>query len=150
MVAEAICDDVMAHAAAPNTGSVILEAAGLTKQFVVHGHTNVVLDGFGCSVKAGGFVSIVGPSGCGKSTLLKLMAGLEAPSAGEARFKGERVIGPPEGVIYVFQQYTKSIFPWRTVLENVAFGLEHRRGLSGAQRRDRCHEYLRLVGLEGY
>jgi ABC-type lipoprotein export system ATPase subunit len=57
---------------------------------------------------------------------------------------------PPKGVIYVFQQYNKSIFPWRTVLENVGFGLEHQDGLSRASRREQCQEYIRLVGLEGY
>ena len=128
----------------------ILEAAGIDKRFVVQGRTHTVFEGFDFAVEAGSFVSIVGPSGCGKSTLLKLMAELEVAGGGEVRFKERRVQQPPGGVIYVFQQYTKSIFPWRTVLENVAFGLEHQRRLDAAARRDLCREYLRLVGLDGY
>ena len=128
----------------------ILQAVGIEKRFLVQGQTNVVFDAFDFAVEAGSFVSIVGPSGCGKSTLLKLMAGLDNASGGEVIFKQERVREPPKGVIYVFQQYTKSIFPWRTVAENVAFGLEHQRGLDAAARRQRCEEYIRLVGLHGY
>jgi NitT/TauT family transport system ATP-binding protein len=128
----------------------ILEAAGIVKRFVVHGHSNAVFDAFDLAVESGSFVSIVGPSGCGKSTLLKLMAGLERASDGEVRFKRRPVEAPPSGVIYVFQQYTKSIFPWRTAIENVAFGLEHKRSIGGAERVQLCHEYIRLVGLAGY
>jgi len=128
----------------------VLEAAAIEKRFTVQGRTTAVFDAFDFVVEEGSFVSIVGPSGCGKSTLLKLMAGLEASSGGEILFKGRRVRQPPTGVIYVFQQYTKSIFPWRTVLENVAFGLEHQRELDARSRQERCREYLRLVGLEGY
>lgn len=138
--------------APPASGAVrlVLEAAAIDKRFSVQGQTAAVFDAFDFAVEEGSFVSIVGPSGCGKSTLLKLMAGLEAASGGEILFKGKCVQQPPTGVIYVFQQYTKSIFPWRTVLENVAFGLEHRRELDARSRRERCREYLRLVGLEGY
>jgi NitT/TauT family transport system ATP-binding protein len=128
----------------------ILAAKGINKHFIVQGSTHTVFDAFDFAVEAGSFVSIVGPSGCGKSTLLKLMAGLESANGGEVRFKDKRVQQPPRGVIYVFQQYTKSIFPWRTVLENVAFALENQRGLDGASRRERCKEHIRLVGLEGY
>jgi NitT/TauT family transport system ATP-binding protein len=128
----------------------ILEALRIDQRFVVQGRTTTVLDAFDFAVEEGSFVSIVGPSGCGKSTLLKLMAGLERASGGEVRFMGRRVVEPPKGVIYVFQQYTKSIFPWRTVLDNVGFGLEHQSGLSRAGRREQCQEYIRLVGLEGY
>jgi NitT/TauT family transport system ATP-binding protein len=128
----------------------ILAVKGVEKRFVVQGRTTTVFDAFDFAVEEGSFVSIVGPSGCGKSTLLKLMAGLDSTSGGAVLFKGNRVHEPPKGVIYVFQQYTKSIFPWRTVLENVAFGLEHQRGLSNYAARERCAEHIRLVGLEGY
>ena len=100
----------------------IIEVAGLVKRFVVQGRTHTVLDAFDFAVEPGSFVSIVGPSGCGKSTLLKLMAGLDSANGGKIMFKDRPVQEPPRGVIYVFQQYTKSIFPWRTVFENVAFG----------------------------
>jgi NitT/TauT family transport system ATP-binding protein len=137
-------------ATAAAKGLPILEAVGIDKRFVVHGRTHTVFEAFDFAVEAGSFVSIVGPSGCGKSTLLKLMAGLEPASGGEVLFKEKRVQQPPSGVIYVFQQYTKSIFPWRTVLENVGFGLEHKDGLGAAGRLELCREYIRLVGLEGF
>ena len=145
-----IADTAMTAAVAHARKAPILEAAGICKRFVVQGRANTIFDAFDLAVAAGSFVSIVGPSGCGKSTLLKLMAGLENASGGEIRFKQKRVQQPPQGVIYVFQQYTKSIFPWRTVQQNVAFGLEHQRGLDRASRRQLCQEYIRLVGLEGY
>jgi NitT/TauT family transport system ATP-binding protein len=130
--------------------ATILEVSDISKRYVARGRTTTVFDGFDFAIEEGSFVSIVGPSGCGKSTLLKLMAGLDTASAGEIRFKESRVDGPPKGVIYVFQQYTKSIFPWRTVLDNVVFGLEHRRELKGTAFRDKARMFIRLVGLEGY
>ena len=96
------------------------------------------------------FLSIIGPSGCGKSTLLKLISGLETPTGGEILFNGRAVTGPPKGMIYVFQQYTKSILPWRTVIENVEFGLRAQRSVSFKEARERCREYIDLVGLKGY
>jgi NitT/TauT family transport system ATP-binding protein len=95
------------------------------------------------------FVSIIGPSGCGKSTLLQIIAGLFVPSRGEVRLDGRRIEGPPFEVIYVFQQYTKSIFPWKTVRQNVAFGLENRGELDRRQIDARCAEYIHMVNLEG-
>lgn len=143
---------------APLAGSVLMErptapilaTIRLCKRFVVDGRPNTVFDEFDLAVEAGSFLSIVGPSGCGKSTLLKLLAGLESANSGAVFFKETQVSAPPQGVIYVFQQYTKSIFPWRTVQENVAFGLEHRRGLGRSGRLELCREYIRLVGLEGF
>jgi NitT/TauT family transport system ATP-binding protein len=101
-------------------------------------------------VVRGSFVSLVGPSGCGKSTLLQIIAGLMRASSGEVRLDGRLVVDPPREAIYVFQQYTKSIFPWRTVLGNVAFGLQHRERLSSDQLEQRCREAIDLVGLTGY
>jgi NitT/TauT family transport system ATP-binding protein len=93
---------------------------------------------------------VIGPSGCGKSTLLKIIGGLEPATAGEVRFDGRTVTAPPKGMICVFQQYTKSIFPWRTVRENVEFGLRAQKTVSRAQARERCNEYINLVGLQTY
>src|SRR4051812_38587087 len=69
-------------------------------------------------VPRGRFVSLLGPSGCGKSTILRMVAGLIAPSRGEVSFKSAPVSEPPPGMVYVFQQYTKSLFPWLSVLGN--------------------------------
>jgi NitT/TauT family transport system ATP-binding protein len=95
----------------------------------------------------GEFISIVGPSGCGKSTLLKIIAGLDFPSSGEVRVKGDTVRGPHSQISMVFQTF--GLFPWRTVLENVEYGLEMRK-TPKAERRTIARQYLEMVGLEGY
>jgi NitT/TauT family transport system ATP-binding protein len=98
-------------------------------------------------IERGEFVCIVGPSGCGKSTLLKIMAGLDAPSSGEVRFQGGPVRGPHAKISMVFQAF--GLFPWRTVLENVEYGLEMRK-TPKEERRAQSREYLEIVGLGGY
>lgn len=108
-----------------------------------------VFNNLSCAIARGSFVSIVGPSGCGKSTLLRLISGLEAPDSGRIVFEGKSVSSPPRGMIYVFQQYAKSILPWRTVIENVAFGLASRGTLKGRLAAEKCRDYIRLVGLSG-
>jgi len=135
---------------AQTTAAPVITITGLQKSFAVQGRRVPVFDGLDCSIAKASFVSIIGPSGCGKSTLLKLIAGLETPTAGHIAFNGRPINGPPKGMIYVFQQYSKSIFPWRTVLQNVAFGLGTHANLSRRAARERCLEYLSLVGLDGY
>ena len=95
----------------------------------------------------GEFVSIVGPSGCGKSTLLKIIAGLDSPSSGQVRFRGGPIRGPHEKISMVFQGF--GLFPWRTVLENVEYGLEMGK-VPKQERRKLASEYLGMVGLGGY
>jgi sulfonate transport system ATP-binding protein len=94
------------------------------------------------------FVAIVGPSGCGKSTILNMIGSLVAPSGGEILVDGERV-GPRAArqVGYVFQKDT--VFPWRTVEQNIAIGLEYR-GVAPAEIRSRVTEAVALAGLEGF
>jgi len=128
----------------------IIELDNLGKAFAVNGRALTVFERLCYRIDKGSFVSIVGPSGCGKSTLLKLISGLEASTSGAVVFNGRPVVGPAKGMIYVFQQYAKSIFPWRTVMQNVEFGLNATKNLRGVQARERCREYIRLVGLEGY
>lgn len=98
-------------------------------------------------IERGEFVSIVGPSGCGKSTLLRIMAGLDAPSSGEVRLQGGTVKGPHSKISMVFQAF--GLFPWRTVLENAAYGLEMRK-TPKKEREDIATQYLEMVGLAGY
>ena len=95
----------------------------------------------------GEFACVVGPSGCGKSTLLKMAAGLDKPTSGEIRFCGERVNGPHPKISMVFQSF--ALFPWRTVVGNVEYGLEVQ-GVRKTQRIDSVRKYLEMVGLAGY
>ena len=99
------------------------------------------------SVGQGEFVSIVGPSGCGKSTLLKIIAGLDNPTSGEVRFRGGAILGPHRKISMVFQAF--GLFPWRTVLENVEYGLEMQK-IPKHERQRLAREYLGIVGLAGY
>jgi NitT/TauT family transport system ATP-binding protein len=128
----------------------IIEATSLAKTFEAGGRASVIFRDFSLSVDEGEFLSIVGPSGCGKSTLLRIIAGLEVPDSGSLRIRGQEVSGPHQDVIYVFQQYVKSIFPWKTVLENVKFGVANR-GLRDKSKLDaESRKYIRMVGLDGY
>ena len=98
----------------------------------------------------GEFVALIGPSGCGKSTLLHIMAGLSEPTAGSVMLNSDAVTGPRPEMMFVFQQYTKSIFPWKTVLENVLLGVKYRSATSRAALEQLCLEHLDMVGLGRY
>jgi NitT/TauT family transport system ATP-binding protein len=98
------------------------------------------------SAAEGEFVSIVGPSGCGKSTLLQIVAGLIPASAGEVLLEGRKVVEPPAGMVYLFQQYSRSLFPWLTAEENVGFGMPQGRNSNAG----RCREFLGMVGLADF
>jgi len=109
------------------------------------GTTIEALSGIDLIVGQGEFVAVVGPSGCGKSTLLLIAAGLVPPSRGRVVFDGHASSQPLTA--FVFQEF--ALFDWRTILENVAFGLEVRR-IPAAVRLARARDLIRLVGLEGF
>ncbi|MGE0028905.1 MAG: ABC transporter ATP-binding protein [Thermoleophilia bacterium] len=123
-----------------------LEVEGLVKTFPGTRRRPAVtaIDGIDLTVTAGELVCIVGASGCGKSTLLNVIGGLEPADAGRVEVDGEPVIGPGADRGMVFQGY--SLYPWRTVAENVAFGLEATR-MPRAERRERVDELLAVMGL---
>jgi NitT/TauT family transport system ATP-binding protein len=98
-------------------------------------------------VQAGEFISIVGASGCGKTTLLRIVDGLIPPTRGEIRVDGRAVSTPGPDRGFVFQQ--DALFPWRTVLDNVIFGLEVQ-GTSKREARERADGLIHLVGLAGF
>ncbi len=98
-------------------------------------------------VRAREFVAIVGPSGCGKTTCLRMAAGLEFPSAGSVMVGGKPVTGPGPDRSVVFQQF--ALFPWKTVVENIDFGLRATR-VEPSERRSRVDRYVELMGLQGY
>ncbi len=106
--------------------------------------TSVALDGVSMQVADGELVCLLGSSGCGKSTLLNIIAGLDEADTGEVRVDGALVVGPGADRGVVFQGY--SLFPWRTVAENVAFGLEVA-GVPKARRRERVDELLGIMHL---
>ena len=131
-------------------GGAVLRVCNLHKSFAAAGGTTVALNGLDLDIEARGFVSIIGPSGCGKSTLLQIMAGLASPTAGDVFYGPSRVQDPPPDVVYVFQQYTRSLFPWKTVERNVAFGLESKGTLSRAEIAARTRDMIGLVKLTGF
>ncbi|MFN7990459.1 MAG: ABC transporter ATP-binding protein [Thermoanaerobaculia bacterium] len=118
----------------------------LSKSFPLRGGDVKALDDVTFSVGEREFVSIVGPSGCGKSTLLKLIAGLLRPSAGSVVLTADSRDGRPASAL-VFQEH--GLFPWMTVLENVAFGLETR-GVGKGERHERAMTFIASVGLASF
>jgi NitT/TauT family transport system ATP-binding protein len=130
----------------PMTDFLAVDA--LEKRFASHGRAAFRDVSF--SVKQGDFVALIGPSGCGKSTLLHIMSGLSQPTAGRVMLRGEPVLSPRPDMMFVFQQYTKSIFPWKTVLDNVLLGVKYRARSSRAELETLCLEHLELVGLGRY
>jgi NitT/TauT family transport system ATP-binding protein len=93
------------------------------------------------------FVAVVGPSGCGKTTLLRMVAGLEFPSRGSVRVDDRAITGPGPDRAVVFQAF--ALFPWKTVAENIGFGLRCK-GMAAPERHERIARYLDLMGLAGY
>jgi len=126
-----------------------LSLRGLAKTFTEKksGHKLEVLSGIDLEIEPGSLTCILGPSGCGKTTLLRLIGGLETPSAGEVLFEGEPVAGPGPERGMVFQEY--ALFPWRTVIKNVSFGLDIG-GVGRDEARRAAQQYLQVVDLVGH
>jgi NitT/TauT family transport system ATP-binding protein len=125
-----------------------LRIDGITKTFAASdGGAVAALDGVSLDVRDGEFVSIIGPSGCGKSTLFQIIGGLLASDAGTVALDGATANGARHAIGMVFQE--ESTFPWRTVLDNVAFPLELAR-VPKAERLERARHFIRLVGLDGF
>jgi NitT/TauT family transport system ATP-binding protein len=106
-----------------------------------------VLDNLNFEVKDKEFVCILGSSGCGKTTLLRLIAGLDTAKSGEIVLDGQEIHGTSPKVGFVFQEY--SLFPWRTVIDNIAFGLEMK-GMGKEERYRIADRYLGLVNLSQF
>jgi NitT/TauT family transport system ATP-binding protein len=125
-----------------------LEVSRLTKGFTrAQGDIVPVLDQISLAVADLEFVTILGTSGCGKSTFLRIVDGLIAPDSGEIRISGQPVHGSGHGRGMVFQSF--DLFPWRTTLGNVEFGLQMAR-VPRQERRERAQRWIERVGLVGF
>src|SRR5262245_60650488 len=130
------------------SASSVIQIENVFKSFHATGADRLsALENICLEVRHGEFVTVVGPSGCGKSTLIKLIAGLAGLSAGRIICQGEEVRGLNTKVGYVPQE--SKLFPWLTVEDNVAFGLDSK-AYSKAERADRVQHFIRLAGLSGF
>lgn len=111
------------------------------------GEEVLALDRVSLTIADDEFISFVGPSGCGKTTLLRIIAGLDHADSGSVLVDGNPILGPGPKVGMVFQEY--SLFPWRSVLNNVAFGLQMK-GVSKTERQQIARKYISLVGLDQF
>ncbi len=120
----------------------------VSKRFVSpEGKAFTALEGVDLTVAPGEFCAVVGPTGCGKSTTLALISGLEPPSRGEVSVLGRQVKGVQHSVGYMFQR--DAVFPWKTVLDNVAAGPRFR-GMGGGEATKRARDWIARVGLSGF
>lgn len=120
----------------------------LTRSFARDdGSTLTAIEEVNLTISQEEFVCVLGPSGCGKTTLLRMVAGLDFATSGDILLDGEPIRGPNPKVGIVFQEY--SLFPWRNVIDNVAFGLEML-GVGREERYQRADKYLELVGLSQF
>jgi NitT/TauT family transport system ATP-binding protein len=131
--------------AAPANGILVVD--DIVKRFETPDGVLTAIDHVSLSVSPGEFVGVIGPSGCGKSTLFNVIGGLLEDYEGTVKVAGERVRGPHSSIGMIFQE--ESTFPWRTVIDNVAFPLEIA-GLPKTERYDRARHFVKLVGLDGF
>jgi NitT/TauT family transport system ATP-binding protein len=131
----------------PSDRPGILVVDDIVKRFPTPDGILTAVDHVSLAVKAGEFLSVIGPSGCGKSTLFNIVGGLVSDYEGSVTVGGERIRGPHASVGMVFQE--ESTFPWRSVIENVAFPLEIA-GMPKAARLDKARHFIALVGLNGF
>jgi NitT/TauT family transport system ATP-binding protein len=125
-----------------------LEYRGVTMRFTdAAGKSLTAVQNVSLAVRDGEVVSLIGPSGCGKSTLLNIGSGLTAPSDGEACVSGERVTGPNAHVAFMLQK--DLLLPWRSIAENVMFGVEIQ-GVPSAERKKRAQDLLQMLGLSDF
>ncbi len=122
----------------------ILDIQGVGKTYVLNDSRIEALRDANLTVKKGEFVCLIGASGCGKSTLLRIVAGFEAPTAGQALMWGKPIAGPAPDRGMVFQDY--GLFPWLTVRENIGFGPASR-GRPKAEVRETVERFIALIGL---
>jgi NitT/TauT family transport system ATP-binding protein len=128
----------------------LISVRGLTVRYDIArtGSTLTAIEDVNLDVFEGEFVTVLGPSGCGKTTMMNVIAGLVKPTEGEVLVDGVPVTGPGPERAVVFQDY--ALLPWRSVLDNVRFGLEMQPRLSGGDWKAKVTEAIELVGLKGF
>jgi NitT/TauT family transport system ATP-binding protein len=144
--AASVAPPLGAHAVAPP----ILTVSHLAKSIGDGAAALNVIGDADFTVREGEFLSLVGPSGCGKTTLLMCLAGLFPLTSGSVSFGGAPVDGPPPGVAVVFQDYSRSLLPWKSNLDNVLFGMRRVEDTDARQKRERARELLASVGLSDF
>jgi NitT/TauT family transport system ATP-binding protein len=125
----------------------IIQIRNLYKTFKDNGMELTAIDHINLDIPKNQFTVLIGPSGCGKTTLLNMIAGFEKPTSGEILLDGKPVLKPAPDRGYVFQDY--ALFPWRTVLGNITFGLIHN-GWSKKSAEAKAREFIELVNLKGF
>jgi len=125
----------------------ILVVENIVKRFETEDGVLTAVDDVSFTVAPGEFLAVIGPSGCGKSTLFNVMGGLLDGYEGSVRVGGNTVRGPHPSIGMIFQE--ESTFPWRSVIDNVAFPLEIA-GMPKNERYERARHFVSLVGLDGF
>jgi len=143
------CSDAPAGNDVRETRPIAISARSLTVRFGAGGQTRAILDDINIEVRKEEIVCVIGPSGCGKTTLLRALAGLQAPSAGQIEFEGEKIHRARRDLAVVFQDYGRALLPWRNVRQNVALALEARE-IPRSEHDAIIVPLLEQVGLERY
>jgi NitT/TauT family transport system ATP-binding protein len=133
--------------ATQQSGDALLAVDNIVVRFETEEGPITAVDDVSFDVKPGEFLSVIGPSGCGKSTLFNVIGGLLSNHQGVVSVGAETISGPHQSIGMVFQE--ESTFPWRTVVDNVAFPLELV-GMPKAKRMERARHFIALVGLDGF
>ncbi len=132
---------------ATETDRAILVVEDIVMRFLSAEGAITALDGVSLTVTPGEFLAVIGPSGCGKSTLFNIIGGLLTGYEGRVAVAGEKISGPHASIGMVFQE--ESTFPWRNVVDNVAFPLEIA-GMPRRERVERARHFVSMVGLDGF
>jgi NitT/TauT family transport system ATP-binding protein len=125
----------------------IIEARSVNMTFTTRKGELTALEDFNLAVQPGEVLCIVGASGCGKSTFLNIVAGFLRPTSGEVLLEGQPISGVEPRCGMIFQSY--ALFPWMTVLDNVAFG-PRLQGMARRERREKAEHWISVVGLDGF
>jgi NitT/TauT family transport system ATP-binding protein len=129
--------------------SVVLRVSDLRKVYGANQDTIEAISNISFEAARNELICVVGPSGCGKTTLLRCLAGLMAPTSGVVEVLGKRVTEPPADLGLVFQDYSRSLFPWMRVAQNVGFSLK-RLPVDKEEKKQRVKSALETVGLSGF